>query len=152
MVTNLHQKEKNCIRNNQYKVGNVITWLTHDQSTILWPQNRKTTNRSCFMLNMAPSHVIMLLHVLQFLFIWIMYLNTISDCKKREGIILLMYINVKVILYSMCNINCIYNVCVSFHHLLFNSKNNIMEKQVILVSDVKILSSNEYKQRVDEEY
>ena len=52
----------------------------------------------------------------------------------------------------MCNINCIYNVCVSFHHLLFNSKKNIREKQVILVSDVKILSSNEYKQRVDEEY
>ena len=114
MVTNLHQKEKNCIRNNQYKVGNVITWLTHDQSTILWPQNRNTTNRSCFMLNMAPSHVIMLLHVLQFLFIWIMYLNTISDCKKRGGIILLMYINVKVIhLYILCVILIVYTMFVS---------------------------------------
>ena len=115
MVTNLHQKEINCIRNNQYKVGNVITWLTHDQSTILWPQNRNTTNRSCFMLNMAPSHVIMLLHVLQFLFIWIMYLNTISDCKKGGGgIILLMYINVKVIhLYILCVILIVYTMFVS---------------------------------------
>ena len=66
------------------------------------------------MLNMAPSHVIMLLHVLQFLFIWIMYLNTISDCKKRGGIILLMYINVKVIhLYILCVILIVYTMFVS---------------------------------------